>query len=479
MTAAKTLLVFPASLHGGLWAARPRVKPELVSMYTILRRHGVETQVLDLENEVGNPGASDRDTFAANAQKLLTDVDSDLVVITCLSSLQYLASVGVAELVREMHPRTTLAVVGFHVSARPEDFTYEGSPFDWVVQGDPELPLVEISAEVARGGRPTRQRLVEGTTLPLTADTLPDYESYPYTRSGLHSLSVYLSRGCPYPTEACQLRPGAVGWRAYPPDVAADLLDRLAALRPGRIEVLDPAFGLDDAWRRAMWERLGRDLGREVELSITVRPEAFGRPDVDAAYRADVRLGIDVGTLSRRLLERTGAMPAAWHVEGSLDLMRYANAKGVPGEASFVFNQPGETRETANETLDALEAFVEEVPTSSMRLTAQSWIYYPYGDPKAEVDARRKRYGTRILHPEWWREGISSHRAAAAVVASADLADLEAGDESYWRPRFAAIAKSLAEKLTSSARRGVRSHEWGSTAATGVPHGFWVQPRWH
>ena len=51
----RVLLVFPGSLYGGRWADGPRVKPELVQLFTELRRAGFDTDVLDLEAELGNP----------------------------------------------------------------------------------------------------------------------------------------------------------------------------------------------------------------------------------------------------------------------------------------------------------------------------------------------------------------------------------------------------------------------------------------
>lgn len=52
---ARVLLVFPGSLCRGAWADGPRVKPELVQLFTELRRAGCETDVLDLEAELGDP----------------------------------------------------------------------------------------------------------------------------------------------------------------------------------------------------------------------------------------------------------------------------------------------------------------------------------------------------------------------------------------------------------------------------------------
>jgi radical SAM superfamily enzyme YgiQ (UPF0313 family) len=506
-------------------------------MHTVLRRNGVDARVLDLENEVGNPGASDRDVFLTNAQRHLEKAlaalgdEPPMVVVSCSSSRQYAASVAIANLIRRLRQDARIAVVGFHVSARPDDFTFPGAVFDWVILGEPEMAVLEIAASgsvagglggsegagratavAGRSGREDAGRatavagrrgsegagpttgaalaesaaarspvMIEGTPLEHASANLPDYESYPYTKHGLRVLQVYFSRGCPFPETACQLRPGSPGWRAFPPEAVKAEIDRLMALRPLRIDVLDPAFGLDPAWRSAALELLDRSEGRRpVPVRITTRPEVFTRRDADLAYKADLRLEINVGTLSVRLLNRTGAIPEPLkHVEETLDLLAYVNAKGLLADVDFVFNQPGETRKSAAETLDRLERFVEELPNTSLTVNAYSWVYVPYADIDTEIDVPRERYGTRILHPEWWREGIPSERAAKSVVASSEMAGLEAGAESYWRPRFQAIAERLAAKLTGDAQRGIRSHEWVGTGATGVPHGFWVEPRWH
>jgi radical SAM superfamily enzyme YgiQ (UPF0313 family) len=455
-------------------------------MFTVLRQHGVDVDVLDLENDVGNPGASDRDAFAPNAQraveKVLTESAEDpaLCVVSCSSSLQYSASFAVAAILRRLRPAVPIAVTGFHVSARPDDFTYPGAvAFDWVILGEPEMALVGLATS---GDGPTGGPvLVEGTPLEHTAANLPDCEDYPYVRSGLPVLEVYLSRGCPFPNVACQLRPGSPGWRAFPPDAVFEAIDRMTALKPARIDVLDPAFGLDPSWRMATLERLDRTEGRRpTPVRITVRPETLTRHDVDLAYKADLRLEFDLGTLSAQLLSRTAAVPQPIkHIDRALDLLSYINAKGLLTYVNLVFNEPGETRESAAETLDRLEEFVDQVPNTTLRLNASSWVYIPYADPATELDVPFERYGTRILHPEWWREGIPSERAAKAVIASSELQDLEAGDESYWRPRFEAVSEKLAAKLTGDAKRGIRSHEWVGTGATGVPHGFWAEPRWH
>jgi hypothetical protein len=482
MPQTRVLLVHPGSLYGGRWADGPRVKPELVQLFSELRRAGYETRVLDLEAELGNPEDDvARESFLQIGGALLADREADLVVVSCWSALQYAAAVAAARRVRELWPDAVIAVCGHHVSVRPDDFNDLGAPFDWLVAGEAETAVVALARQVASGERVAGAcNSLEGTPLPLDAEHLPDYAAYPYTEAGQDELGLFLSRGCPYNSPACMLRPGGGGWHAYPPPVALEAVDLVAALRPEKLLVLDPAFGYEAGWRRAVLDLLaGRDR-RDLGLSVTARPEQLQRLDADKLYGARAALVLEVGTLSRALLGHTGQAPDPRKaVEHTLDLLEYLGAKGVVTHARFEFNQPGETEETAAETLDALAAFAGSVPNTSVSVDARPWAYRPAGEPDADIRAPASRFGTRIVHPEWWKERRDAHGAATAVVASDALAGRPAGDESYWRPRFDELRAELAGKLTAEARRGLRSHEAVGSAAYGVPHGWWTEPRWH
>jgi hypothetical protein len=276
------------------------------------------------------------------------------------------------------------------------------------------------------------------------------------------------------------LRPGGGGWHAYPPDVAIRAVGAVAALRPDRVLVLDPAFGYEPGWRRTVLDLLAAQDRRDLRLSLTARPEQLQRIDADKIHRARAGLVLEVGTLSAALLGRTGQAPYPRKaVDHALELLEYLGAKGVATYARLAFNQPGETEVTAAETLDALERLVASVPHTSVRVDAQTWAYQPISEEAADVDARASRFGTRIEHPEWWKEHADSRGLATAVVASEELAALPAGDESYWRPRFEHLQGALEAKLSAEARRGLRGHETVGSAAYGVPHGWWSEPRWH
>ncbi|HMK93628.1 MAG TPA: hypothetical protein VK576_11565, partial [Thermoleophilia bacterium] len=322
-------------------------------------------------------------------------------------------------------------------------------------------------------------RVGEGEALPLTDANLPDYAGYPLFEAGLEQLGVYLSRGCQYHNEVCSLGSGGGRWHAFAPESAAGLLHDLTTLEVGEVEVLDPTFGLDTVWRAETLRLLGKASRRAAPLTVSARPDALRRADVDAIYAARIGLRLNVGTLSSALLRAQDVPGASRRLDQALDLIRYLNAKGVSCELDLVFGEPGETRESAGETLATLEGLLDSFPNTSLRLVGHRWAYLPMGSVEADVEAPVRRYGARIVHPEWWKEDVEPYVAAHAVVPSADLAELAPGDDGYWRPRFREVAAAFDDKLTYEARNGLRSHESVGSAAADVPHGFYREPRWH
>ncbi len=346
----RVLLVFPASLHGGRWADGPRVKPELVSLFSELRRAGRTVAVLDLEAELGNPVDDEaRAIFLDRAEGLLRARPADLVVVSCWSALQYSAAVAVAERARRLssggrHRRRGLPRLG-----APRRLRLRGRALRLARRRrGGELPSSRsrrrspTATATRRAAARSRARRCRST--PITCLSSPPIPTRP---RGCPELGLFLSRGCPYNAPACLLRPGGAGWHAYPVEVALRLLDEVAALKPERIDLLDPAFGYDATWRRAVLDRIAASDRRDLALTLNGRPDALVRLDLDKMYAARVRLRLDVGTLSRELLSRTGQAPQPQRaVEHALDLLRYANAKGIVTAASLTFNQPGETEAT-------------------------------------------------------------------------------------------------------------------------------------
>jgi len=65
---------------------------------------------------------------------------------------------------------------------------------------------------------------------------------------------------------------------------------------------------------------------------------------------------------------------------------------------------------------------------------------------------------------------LRDERGERLIIVTADLIALP-------RDLCNQVAERAGKKLTPEARRGLRSHEWEGSLASGVPHGLWVAPR--
>ena len=199
------LLLHPGTLYGGSWAGGLPLKSALVSLYSYLRAHDITPQVLDLQTEFGNPAPEQVDAFLTRGTERLLSFDFDVLGVSCWTSMEYLAAVEFATRVRAARPRALIVVGGYHPSARPDDFTYAGSPFDVVVTGEGELALLDLLRDGAvAGGGPAR--VVDG-------------------RAAAHGPPVHRSRGLPLPH-------GAAGHHRSLPE--SQLSSRLHVLHGGQ-----------------------------------------------------------------------------------------------------------------------------------------------------------------------------------------------------------------------------------------------------
>ena len=78
----------------------------------------------------------------------------DLIGLSCYSSYDYLKVMVLAAELKRLLPKAWLVTGGYHASARPADFTGEQSPFDYVIVGDGEAPMVRLVKSLIAGKRP-------------------------------------------------------------------------------------------------------------------------------------------------------------------------------------------------------------------------------------------------------------------------------------------------------------------------------------
>ncbi|MCU0694600.1 MAG: cobalamin-dependent protein, partial [Polyangiaceae bacterium] len=195
----RLLLIHAPMLHVAQ-LERPPTSTHLHVIYSYLRARGVSVDVYDPIVELGLPGA-DAAEYLQRLQLALQGRRFDIAGVSAWTSFQYLGSLAVGRLLRELRPDAPLAVGGYHPSLVPSDYLPPQSdgPFDYIVRGAGEGFLLRLCENPRR---PNQPEVVQGQPAPLD-DVRLDW-SYPY-----HQAGVFLSRGCPFACTYCSHRTAA------------------------------------------------------------------------------------------------------------------------------------------------------------------------------------------------------------------------------------------------------------------------------
>jgi radical SAM superfamily enzyme YgiQ (UPF0313 family) len=399
------------------------LKAALVSLYSFMRAHDIEPQVLDLQTEFGNPAPEQVDEFVTRGTERLLSFDFDVLGVSCWSSLEYLAAIEFAGRVRARRPGTLIVVGGYHPSARPGDFTYAGSPFDVVVTGEGEAALLELLRDggVTGGGA---TRVVAGEPLPMDRLCF-DLEGYPYLTARPASVGVYLSRGCPHRCTFCMESSKGHGWRHLSVEDSLEAVRRARGYHPEVIVFFDACFGHLKSWRRAFLQGLV-DMKIDVPLWAETRVDRTGREDLELFDRCGFYLQFGVETMSPRMAEIMHKAPnGEKYVRAADETLREVNRRQILSKTFLILNHPGDSPESAEETVGYFERFVAEHDRMTLIVNVMKYQHFA----GTEIDRRQAHYeltyGARFAHPEWYKERAPLLALAEANVAGTGFTDVD------------------------------------------------------
>jgi protein-L-isoaspartate O-methyltransferase/radical SAM superfamily enzyme YgiQ (UPF0313 family) len=384
--------------------------PQLVLLATWLReRTGADVHIRDLVCEMAfGPVALDR----------LLDGDDgrgyDVIAFSIYSSFDHLKCEAIAQIARDRWPDSVIVCGGYHPSARPTDYVYDGSPFDVCVVGEGEKPLVKVVESVA-GGAPLRgvvlgpEPIDDLAVLPASDWSL--LERYrPVARKVASQAQLYFSRGCPFDCAFCMERAKReVSWRPLPVERAVEELVRLHEfldLRGWTLYVADALFGMKKSWRRELLARLAAlDLPIE-KIWLLIRVDLV--EDEDLRLFADANCGLGFGLESGdedllAAIRKAGRLDT--YLERMNEVAAWARQRDVPWGANVICGHPGETPDSLATSARYLEAlFLDEKGTTGF-LSVDPFRLYP-GSPIDEQRALYEQtYGAVFHRPEWWQDG--------------------------------------------------------------------------
>jgi protein-L-isoaspartate(D-aspartate) O-methyltransferase len=422
----RVLLLWPGGVLGGEGNFGV---PQLLSIAAAVRRSAdaiVDVVDLDLERALG---PVDLRAIARRGY--------DLVGVSCYSSYDYLKVVEIGDAIRAELPRAWIVTGGYHPSARPDDFTIRGLPFDFVVVGDGELPMARLAEALVTGRRPLARVLgPEPVAHPDEADpydwTLLDrYRGA--AREVASQAEIYLSRGCPYDCAFCMERAKRdVSWRALEPGRAVEemhRLDRFLDLSSWTLFIADALFGMKRAWRRAFLEELCRRPIRARKIWVLIRLDLVEREDLALMARANVApgFGLESGDPDMlRTIRKAGKLDE--HLDRMMDVAGWAHELGVPFGANVIVGHPGETEASMRKSAAFLERLFLGDPRGTMGfLSVDPFRLYPGSPIDEELEDWQKRTGVRVRRYPWWIDGDQGF-LSEWVDPSASLSFLRALD---------------------------------------------------
>ena len=414
------LLISPGIIK---WTDMDFGLPHLVSIGGYVRREtGARVELLDLNYEGGDHRHLERTLESLGPYYAIG--------LSCYSSYDYMRVMSLARFIKNLYPNVPLITGGYHASALPDDVVFDGSPFDAVIPGEGEVPTAEI-VKLRIAGEPVERRVWDKGVI-ADLDTLPPYQwdlldrYWPRAKDIGRKFQIYLSRGCPYRCTFCMERSkSGYQWRAYSPERALDELERLSRrtdLSHWVINLADPLFGFNRAWRREVLEGIAqRGLIPRQYWTLT-RSDDLHEEDVELLAAANFSIGIGMESGSPRMLElMQKARKPQKYLEAQLRLARLSLKYGLNWAGNIIVGHPGETIESMHETVDFAKELLGVASETCGWISLDPFRLYPGSHVHEEMAHYEAEYGTKFYHPQWWKSWYDAGFRSEHLDASSEV----------------------------------------------------------
>lgn len=332
----------------------------------VLKRDGFDVSVMDAD--------IDGLTIEETVSRILAD-GPDLVGLSLMTP-QLLTGLAVAAALKEARPELPVVVGGAHVDSTKDDIFRMGSCFDLAIHGEGEYPLLEVCQHVrdhgpadlalALAGIPNvifrnregrvvtndaRSFLPDLDTLPPVDYDLLDIRKYAIpTMAGKYVVSMMLSRGCPFQCTFCDA-PITMGTRLRFFSTERILRDIRACVEKYGVSNFvfkDSTFTAKKKWAFAFCQAL-IDSGLKIRWRCNSRANLLPQELLALMRRAGcyvINIGVESGSpeILRRIKKEVD-------LEAVVDVHERCRKLGIRTYATFLVGNPGETEETARQTI--------------------------------------------------------------------------------------------------------------------------------
>ena len=362
----------------------------LASLAATLREAGHKVCIVDAKYE----RLSDHQ-IARRAQQFRPE----LVGLTAFTN-EVKSAAQTARALRKVAPNATYVLGGTHVSALPRRSVQEFPEFDYLVLGEGEETIVELADGVERNTPPIEVAGVAyqqaGEVVVTAKRTPPELDRMPPPAWDLLPSSerylVMTQRGCPFKCNFCQ-NPNGRRVRHRPIKQVVDEIEGLLDVHHAKeLLVCDEIFTVDNKRTLALLEamidaRIGERVKWWAQTHVNVcSQEIFEKMRAAGCYR--VGLGIESGDAESLKLMKKGITR-----ERIVRARNWARSAGLAVEGLFIIGHPGETWQSAMQTVRFAVELNPEVPIFS--------VMTPYPGTEIAKLAESGALGYRLLSDDW------------------------------------------------------------------------------
>ncbi len=363
----KVLLVNPPRFQGSSVVREERC--EVPERYSVLEPYSLlqlSALLREKGHQVGLLDANGRDLDFDDVESRLRSQAFDTMIFR-FTPTTFDHDIRVARLAKEVRPGATTVGISWTLRTLPKEVLKEAPPMDIYLRHEYEVVGPALVDALESGKSLSEVRGIafrEDGHVHVTRDSppFPDYDDLPMpaydllpsldpyfisARAGQPFTIMYTSKGCPYSCNFCTV--ARTRWKDRSAEsVLSELLYLRHHYRIRTVSFFDETFTMSKKRVRAICEGI-----RQERLDIRwycntrvhlVDPDLL--KDMHSAGCSGISLGVESG--NQKILD--GASKQA-KVEDAANAIRWAKESGIKTYCAFILGLPGETRETAMDTI--------------------------------------------------------------------------------------------------------------------------------
>ena len=410
------------------------VKPERVKYAVLTMMSHVadlaDPFVIDLEMMLGYPrNLKEISEFKTNAKNILMNYLPDIVCVTCYTSFDYLSTVDILKMCKELYPNATLVVGGYHATAVPEDFLDDEVPVDFIIRGEGEIALRKI---ITQNGRDL-PKVIMGTPLDMSEEKPLRYDLYPYKTDELY---ISLSRGCFHRCAFCvQSDDFPNPYRKMDIDNIKDKIVRATEYFPiKRLLFSDPIFGIDMKGTEQLVEFLSNKYPNYTYWAET-RIDRTTENLIKCLSKLKIDLHFGVESLAEDTLLNlmTKTKNAEQYNEAFFKTIEYCQKYNVLGLFGFIMNYPGEKAESSRYTMQQLKKVTSLYDKLNVTFHINPYALYPGNEIYNRRFELAESRGFKFENDYWWKSDEPDIRQRSEnCLASSSIEQSYSDGRFYW-----------------------------------------------